>query len=74
MEYAETPERFAENIFSIARVTASVEKINGMSYVVVKVNESERGAAIGRDGYRVKLAAALLQRHFGLGLKLYSTK
>lgn len=45
------------------------EKMNSKT-VFVTVDESDRGAAIGKSGERIKVQRALLQRKFGCDLRL----
>lgn len=62
VEHADTVEKFAENIFFPTRVKAAMlgEKL------MVNVDSNDRKYAVGKVGYRIKLARTLLKRHFNI--------
>lgn len=66
VEYSENPEDFIANIFS----TISVRNIDVLDkeddrIVRVNVDAIEKGKAVGRDGWNIKRARELLERHHG---------
>jgi N utilization substance protein A len=71
-EYADTAEKFIRNLFSPVQITnLNIQGDGDKRIAYVNVDPMDRGAAIGRDGEKVKLARQLLQRHFNTDLKLY---
>jgi len=71
-EYGETPEKFIRNLFSpIQIVNLNIQGGDDKKVAYISVDPMNRGAAIGRDGGRIKLARLLLKRHFNTDLKLY---
>ena len=72
VEHAEDPERFVRNIFSAVEIkNLKIEETGGGRVAYVAVDPRDRGTAIGRDGERVKMARMLMQRYFGMDLKLF---
>ncbi|MBM3229673.1 NusA-like transcription termination signal-binding factor [Candidatus Parvarchaeota archaeon] len=73
VEDADTMEQFIKNMFANINVTnINVhEKLNTRT-AYVTVDESDRGASIGKSGERVKLNRSMLMRRFGCDLKLLS--
>jgi len=72
VEHAEDPERFVRNIFSSVEIkNLKIEETGGGKVAYVTVDPRDRGAAIGRNGERVKLARMLMQRYFDMDLKLF---
>ncbi|MCX6776774.1 MAG: NusA-like transcription termination signal-binding factor [Candidatus Micrarchaeota archaeon] len=71
VEHADDPERFVRNIFSSIEIkNLKIEEGDGGKVAYVTVDPRDRGAAIGRNGERVKLARMLVQRYFNMDLKL----
>ena len=71
VEYAENPERFVRNIFSAVEIKNLKIDESGVSRMVrVTVDSRDRGTAIGRNGEKVKMARMLMQRYFGMDLRL----
>lgn len=71
-EYADTAERFVRNLFSPVQITnLNIQGDGDKKVAYVSVDPMDRGAAIGRDGERIKLARQLLERHFNTDLKLH---
>jgi len=71
VEHADDPERFVRNIFSSIEIKSlKIEEGDGGKVAYVTVDARDRGAAIGRNGERVKLARMLVQRYFNMDLKL----
>ncbi|MCX8197177.1 MAG: NusA-like transcription termination signal-binding factor [Candidatus Micrarchaeota archaeon] len=66
-------QQFIRNLFGqIPIKSINVHEKLDSSTVFVTVDEKDRGSAIGRNGDRIKLARALLQRRFGCDLRLVS--
>ncbi|MBI4360701.1 NusA-like transcription termination signal-binding factor [Candidatus Micrarchaeota archaeon] len=63
VEQSETLEGFARNCFRPAEIRQVDVKEQGKK-VIVKVDASQRGLAIGRSGERIKRARLLLKRYF----------
>jgi len=68
--YSETPEEFLAGLFPYVKVVEV--KINvqndGRKIALIKVNESEKGKAIGIDGINVRRATVLARKYFSLDL------
>lgn len=65
VENAATLEDFAKNAFKPAVIRQVETKEEGKK-VFIKVDGSQRGLAIGRNGDTIKKARVLLQRRFGV--------
>lgn len=67
VEYSEDPADFIANIFSPIDVK-NVEIIDSKEGKIAKVdvNRSEKGRAVGREGWNIKRARELLARHHGV--------
>ncbi|MBS3814948.1 MAG: NusA-like transcription termination signal-binding factor [Hadesarchaea archaeon] len=64
VEYAKDPAKFISNIFS----SVDLEEVNIIDseegkIAKVKVDRSEKGKVVGRDGWNIKRARELLARH-----------
>lgn len=67
VEYSDNPEEFLENIFSPVEVRSVKLEEEGEELVAsVEVEETEKGRAVGRDGWNIKRARKLLDRHHGV--------
>ncbi len=65
VETADTLEGFARNAFKPALLrTVEVKQDQGSKKVFIKVDGSQRGLAIGRNGETIKKARILMQRRF----------
>ncbi len=65
IESNDEPAKFARNLFSNVRVSNIKESgSNNSRTIVVTVDSRDRGNAIGRGGERIKMARALMSRHF----------
>ncbi len=68
IEYSEDPEEFLRNVFSSVDVL-DIE-INsdedGKTEAMVEVDQNEKGRAVGKDGWNIKRARKLLNRHHGM--------
>jgi len=66
VEDADNPEDLVKNALSPARVDEVNirEQKNGRKVASVKVNDKDRGIAIGKQGRNVARARILVQRHF----------
>ncbi len=72
-EDSDDMEQFIRNLFGqIAVKSINVHEKMESKTAFVSVEEKDRGSAIGRDGERIKLGRALLQRRFGCDLRLVS--
>jgi N utilization substance protein A len=66
-------EEFIKNIFlpiKVKNINIHEKKNNKIVYVII--DTADRGAAIGRNGNRIKLYQALLKRRFNCDLRLYT--
>lgn len=63
VEQSETVEGFARNCFRPAEIKQVDVKEQGKK-IIVKVDATQRGLAIGRNGERIKRARLLLKRYF----------
>jgi len=68
VEYAEDLVDFVKNSFAPARVrqVRVVERSDGGKVVVVSVEPSDKGVAIGRNGRKAERNRLLVRRHFGV--------
>jgi len=69
VEYSPDPKVFLENIFSQVEVE-SIElqdEDDGTTTAFVSVNESDKGRAVGKNGWNIERARKLLNRHHGVG-------
>ncbi|MCD6323691.1 MAG: NusA-like transcription termination signal-binding factor [Desulfurococcales archaeon] len=68
VEYADSLEDFAKNIFLPARVLKiRLNKMpDGRKVLYVKVDPEDRGIAIGKNGRNVAKAKAILSRYYGI--------
>ncbi|MEM3030912.1 MAG: NusA-like transcription termination signal-binding factor [Candidatus Micrarchaeia archaeon] len=72
-EHADSPEGFIRNLLAPApAININIQEKNNIKTAAVRIDSKHRGIVIGRGGERIKLAQALLQRHFGITLKLVS--
>jgi N utilization substance protein A len=70
-ENAETPEGFVRKMFpGVELRELKIVEHGGAKTVQFTVAAKDRGAVIGRNGERIKLARAVLERRHGAGLKL----
>ncbi|KXA95022.1 hypothetical protein AKJ65_02785 [candidate division MSBL1 archaeon SCGC-AAA259E19] len=67
VEYSDNPKKFLENIFSSVEIQdiEIVEDEDG-KVAVVDVDESEKGKAVGRNGWNIERARKLSNRHHEL--------
>ena len=71
VEYAEEPERFVRNIFSAVEIkNLKIDESGKSRMVQLTVDPRDRGTAIGRNGEKVKMARMLMQRYFGMDVRL----
>lgn len=72
-EDSDDMEQFVRNLFGNVPVKSiNVHDKMEAKIAYVAVDESDRGTAIGKNGDRIKLGRALLQRRFGCDLRLVS--
>lgn len=65
VEFSQDPKEFLKNIFSPVEVQEiEFSEENGKKTALVKVKESEKGRAVGKDGWNIKRARKLSNRHF----------
>ncbi|VVC71778.1 KH domain protein [uncultured archaeon] len=70
-EAADSLESFVRKLYAgIELKELKVSDAEGGKAVQISVNSKDRGAAIGRNGERIKLARMLLERKYGAKLKL----
>lgn len=66
VEYSEDPKEFLKNIFSPVEVQEIEFNEEGDEKVAfIKVKESEKGRAVGKEGWNIKRARKLSNRHHG---------
>ena len=63
VEDAEDVKQFAQNVFYPAKVIEAKQS-NDKKTLLVKVENKDRGIAIGKGGERIKRAKTLFERHF----------
>jgi len=68
VENAENPVDFIKNSFSPARVKEIriTERLNGKKVAVVKVENRDKGVAIGKDGKTAERTRFLVKRYFDI--------
>lgn len=67
VEYADDPKEFLKNIFSSVEVqNIEINKREGRKTAIVDVKESEKGRAVGKDGWNIERARKLSSRHHGV--------
>ena len=68
IEYSEDPEQFLRNIFSSVEVidVDVTSNEDGKTQAMVEVDQNEKGRAVGKNGWNIKRARKLLNRHHGL--------
>ncbi|MCX8194605.1 MAG: NusA-like transcription termination signal-binding factor [Candidatus Micrarchaeota archaeon] len=72
-EDSENIEQFIRNLFgSVPVKNINIHEKMESKVAYVLVDGADRGAAIGKDGNRIKLGRAILQRRFGCDLRLVS--
>lgn len=73
VEYSDDPKKFLENIFPSVEIQdiEIVEDEDG-KVAVVDVEESEKGKVVGRNGWNIKRARKLSNRHHGLSEVLFA--
>ncbi|MHC1586461.1 MAG: NusA-like transcription termination signal-binding factor [Candidatus Hecatellaceae archaeon] len=68
IEYADNPVDFVRNAFMPVKVQEIrlTEKLDGRKIIVVKINEADKGLAIGRKGERANRIRQLAKKYFGI--------
>ena len=68
IEYSDDPEQFLRNIFSSVEVLdiSISDDDEGKTKAMVEVDQNEKGRAVGKNGWNIKRARKLLERHHGL--------
>src|SRR3989304_569122 len=65
VEFSEVPETFIANVFRNYDVKkVEIEQRGDMKHATVTVNATLKGKAIGRGGRNLRIARALISRHF----------
>ena len=70
LENAETPEAFVRKLYAGIEIRELKIVGNEDKQIEITVPAKDRGAAIGRNGDRIKLGRMILERRFGVKLKL----
>ncbi|MFH1285952.1 MAG: NusA-like transcription termination signal-binding factor [Candidatus Micrarchaeota archaeon] len=71
VEHAETAEEFVKNIFMPVPINnLNIQEKNNSKTAVVDVDPQNRGSAIGRNGERIRMGRLLMQRRFGMDLRV----
>ena len=63
VEFDDDVERFIRNLFKPYELTSIEVKDKG---VVVMLNPEDKGKAIGKDGYNIKILREIAKRHHGI--------
>jgi len=68
IEYSDDPVEFVKNAFMPVKVQEIrlTEKLDGRKIVVVKIDEREKGLAIGRKGERANRIRQLARKYFNI--------
>jgi NusA-like KH domain protein len=65
------PERFLRNFFgNIEIYDMEIRDVMGEKYIILTIDEKDRGIAIGRDGERIKAAKSFLKKKFNATVQL----
>ncbi len=64
VQYSNDPKQFLENIFSPVELeNIEFDEENGQKTAMVEVKESEKGRAVGKNGWNIERARRLSDRH-----------
>lgn len=68
IEYSENPLEFVKNAFMPVKVqdVRLTEKLDGRKIIVVKIDEKDKGLAIGRKGERANRIRQLARKYFDI--------
>ncbi len=67
VQYSNDPKKFLENIFSPVEIeNIEFDEENGQKTALVEVKDSEKGRAVGRNGWNIERARRLSNRHHGM--------
>ena len=68
---SEDPEVFLRNFFGNIQIyNTEIRDVMGEKYILLMIDEKDRGIAIGRDGERIKAAKAFLKKKFNATVQL----
>lgn len=64
VQYSNNPKQFLENIFSRVEIeNIEFDEENGEKTALVEVKQSEKGRAVGKNGWNIERARSLSSRH-----------
>lgn len=67
VEYSEDPKEFLENIFAAVKLqNVEIIEEEGGESLLVDVDDTDKGRAVGRNGWNIERARKLLSRHHGV--------
>lgn len=67
VQYSDNPEQFLRNIFSpIELENIEINDSGEELTAIIEVDESEKGRAVGKDGWNIDRVRRLLDRHHGM--------
>ena len=68
---SEDPEMFLRNFFGNIQIFGTeIRDVMGEKYILIMIDEKDRGIAIGRDGERIKAAKVFLKKKFNATVQL----
>ena len=67
VQFSDDPEQFLRNIFSpIELENVEINDVGEELTATIEVDESEKGRAVGKDGWNIDRVRSLLDRHHGM--------
>jgi transcription termination/antitermination protein NusA len=68
---SDDPEMFLRNFFGNIQIfNTEIRDVMGEKYILLTIDEKDRGIAIGRDGERIKAAKVFLKKKFNATVQL----
>jgi N utilization substance protein A len=68
---SDDPELFLRNFFGNIQIYGTeIRDVMGEKYIILTIDEKDRGIAIGRDGERIKAAKVFLKKKFNAVVQL----
>lgn len=68
---ANDPEAFLRNFFGNIQIYGmEIRDVMGEKYIIMTIDEKDRGIAIGRDGERIKAAKVFLKKKFNATVQI----
>ncbi len=68
---SDDPEIFLRNFFGNIQIfNTEIRDVMGEKYIILTIEEKDRGIAIGRDGERIKAAKVFLKKKFNATVQL----